>query len=247
MASFGALMMPTVHLVDDDDSFLRSMARLLSVSGYRVFTHHSADAFLKHEARHGPGCVVTDLQMPDKTGLELQAELNASDQPMPVVFLTGRGDIPSSVRAMRGGTEDFLMKRTSKEELIDAVERALQRDCRQRSTHALTSETRKAVHALSLRERQVLVGIVRGLLNKQIADALGLAERTVKLHRTTLTRRLGISSPAQLALMLERAGIRMDEIAPDLASAGAHPRASGGDSGLREMTTFRVHPPHWNG
>lgn len=213
-------MMPTIHLVDDDASFLRSMARLLSVSGYRVFTHDSADAFLGHEARTAPGCVLTDLQMPGKTGLDLQAELAASEHPMPMVFLTGRGDIPTSVRAMRGGAEDFLMKRATKEELLDAVERALERDRRQRAARTIASETRKAINALSLRERQVLAGVVRGLLNKQIADELGVAERTVKLHRTTLTRRLGISSPAQLALLIDRAGIRPQDLAPTLLGGG---------------------------
>ena len=195
-----------VHIVDDDESFLRSMARLLRVSGYKVRAFKSVDEFLAREDPEAPGCVVTDLNMPRRSGFDLQSALAVSDNPLPAVFVTGQGDIPSSVRAMRAGAEDFLTKRSPKAQLLSAVDRALQRDAAERAERAVHSRVRNRLEALTARERQVLDGVARGLLNKQIAEELGIAERTVKPHRTTLTQKLGVHSAAELALLVRDAG-----------------------------------------
>lgn len=195
-----------VHIVDDDESFLRSMARLLRVSGYKVRAFKSVDEFLAREDPEAPGCVVTDLNMPRRSGFDLQSALAVSDNPLPAVFVTGQGDIPSSVRAMRAGAEDFLTKRSPKAQLLSAVDRALQRDAAERAERAVHSRVRNRLEALTARERQVLDGVARGLLNKQIAEELGIAERTVKHHRTTLTQKLGVHSAAELALLVRDAG-----------------------------------------
>jgi FixJ family two-component response regulator len=195
-----------VHIVDDDESFLRSMARLLRVSGYKVRAFKSVDEFLAREDPEAPGCVVTDLNMPRRSGFDLQSALAVSDNPLPAVFVTGQGDIPSSVRAMRAGAEDFLTKRSPKAQLLSAVDRALQRDAAERAERAVHSRVRNKLEALTARERQVLDGVARGLLNKQIGEELGIAERTVKHHRTTLTQKLGVHSAAELALLVRDAG-----------------------------------------
>jgi len=195
-----------VHIVDDDESFLRSMARLLRVSGYKVRAFKSVDEFLAREDRQAPGCVVTDLNMPRRNGFDLQSALASSDNPLPAVFITGQGDIPSSVRAVRAGAEDFLTKRSPKAQLLSAVDRALERDAAERAQRTLHSQVRNKLEALTARERQVLDGVVRGLLNKQIGEELGIAERTVKHHRTMLTQKLGVQSAAELALLVRDAG-----------------------------------------
>lgn len=200
-------MKPVVHVVDDDESFLRSVSRLLRASGFEVATFSSVQSFLQREDPAAPGCVLTDLQMPRQSGLDLQEALARSRHPLPVVFLTSRGDIPTSVRAMRGGAEDFLTKRAPKGQLIEAIERALARAKDERHDRERTRAARAKLEALSGRERQVLDGVARGLLNKQIAAELGVAERTVKLHRSNLSAKLGLRSPAKLALFAREAGI----------------------------------------
>jgi FixJ family two-component response regulator len=140
-------------------------------------------------------------------GLDLQSALARSPNPLPILFLTGHGDIPSSVRAMRGGAVDFLEKRAPKEELLDAVRRALARDAREREERARRRELRARFDALSERELEVLSHVVRGRLNKQIAADLGIHERTVKLHRTAITRKLGVQSVAELTRLTDEAGI----------------------------------------
>jgi FixJ family two-component response regulator len=195
-----------VHIVDDDESFLRSMARLLRVSGYKVRAFKSVDEFLAREDCQAPGCVVTDLNMPRRSGFDLQSVLACSDNPLPVVFITGQGDIPSSVRAMRAGAEDFLTKRSPKAQLLSAVDRALERDAAERAQRTLHLQVRNKLEALTARERQVLDGVVRGLLNKQIGEELGIAERTVKHHRGILMHKLGVQSVAELALLVRDAG-----------------------------------------
>ncbi len=196
---------PVVHVVDDDESFLRSVGRLLRASGYEVEQFSSVEEFLERRDQEAAGCVVTDLQMPRRSGLDLQELLARTRNPLPVVFLTAKGDIPTTVRAMRGGAEDFLTKRAPRTKLFQAVERALDRDRGEREERKGKMRAREKVAALSERERQVLDGILRGLLNKQIAGQLGLAERTVKHHRTTMTHKLGVQSAAELALLAREA------------------------------------------
>lgn len=189
---------PTVFVVDDDASFLAAVSRLLRAAGYSVKTFSSASEFLQSLPAAGPGCVVADLQMPGLSGLDLQAALAGTTNPLPVLFLTGHGDIPTSVRAMRLGAEDFLTKRAPKEALLDAVARALARDARERAERTRVQVSRARFEALTGREREVLQHVLRGQLNKQIAADLGIHERTVKLHRTALTTKLGVQSVAEL-------------------------------------------------
>lgn len=200
-------MKPIVHLVDDDESFLRSVSRLLRASGFEVATFSSVQSFLQREATSAPGCVVTDLQMPRQSGLELQEALARSRHPLPIVFLTSKGDIPTSVRAMRGGAEDFLTKRAPKAQLLQAIERALERGKREKQERERVANTEAKLNLLSPRERQVLAGVACGLLNKEIGDNLGVAERTVKLHRSNLSAKLGLRSPAELALFARESGV----------------------------------------
>ena len=198
---------PVVHIVDDDASFLAATARLLRASGFVVRTFLSADDFLKRNGEGAAGCVVADLRMPGINGLDLQAALARSDNPLPVLFLTGNGDIPSSVMAMRGGAEDFLEKLAPKEKLLNAVTRALARDALERATRGRQQELRAIFTTLSPREIEVLGHVVQGRLNKQIAADLGIHERTVKLHRTAITTKLGVPSVAGLTRLTQEAAI----------------------------------------
>jgi FixJ family two-component response regulator len=202
-----SLIEPTVQIVDDDRSFLVATSRLLRASGFVVKTFSSAGDFLAQHDTDAPGCVLADLQMPGMNGLELQSALAQSPNPLPILFLTGHGDIPSSVRAMRGGAVDFLEKRAPKEKLIDAVKRALARDVQERGERARREELRSLFDALSERELEVLFHVVKGRLNKQIAGDLGIHERTVKLHRTAITTKLGVQSVAELTRLTLEAGI----------------------------------------
>lgn len=197
----------TVFVVDDDLSFLRSLSRLLTAVGYAVEAYVTGRDFLARPAPERPGCVVTDLQMPELNGLQLQAALQQSANPLPVVFLTGQGDIPTTVSAMRGGAEDYLTKRAPKEELLAAVERALERDLRERQQRVRQRELRSRFAELSEREKEVLSHVVRGKMNKEIADALTINVRTVKLHRTNLTRKLNVQSVAELTRLADECGL----------------------------------------
>ena len=196
----------TVFLVDDDESFLTSVARLFRASGMLVKPFSSAADFLAQRPPEAAGCVVTDLQMPGMSGIELQEALAKSKNPLPIVFLTGQGDIPTSVKAMRHGAEDFLTKRAPKEELIGAVRRALERDARDRKQREQQRELRALFNQLSPREREVLTHVLRGQLNKQTAADLGIDERSVKRHRTNLMRKLQVQSVAELAQLAFEAG-----------------------------------------
>jgi FixJ family two-component response regulator len=196
----------TIYLVDDDASYLTATARLLRASGFQVKPFGSAVEFLAALPPAPEGCVLADLQMPGMNGLELQAELARRAQPLPVVFLTGQGDIPSSVKAMRQGAEDFLTKLAPESELLNAIRRAVARGAVERAARDRQAAVRALLALLSPREREVLSRVVQGRLNKQIAAELGISERTVKLHRTSLTTKLGVPSVAELTkLWLEGA------------------------------------------
>jgi two-component system response regulator FixJ len=191
---------PVVRVVDDDGSFARALARLLSARGFHVATYASAAELLAELSGEARGCIVMDLHMPGMDGLELQSDLARRGVRLPVVFLTGAADIPSSVRAMRGGAVDFLEKRAPSEHLITAVERALTADGEQRALRARFVK-------LTERELEVLRHVVRGRMNKQIAADLGIHERTVKLHRTALTTKVGVRSVAELTRLAREAGL----------------------------------------
>ena len=198
---------PTVFLVDDDPPFLTATARLLSASGFQVRVFASAREFLAAEVAGSPGCLVLDLQMPGIGGLELQEALQAAGPHLPILFLTGNGDIPSTVRAMRDGAEDFLEKHAPKEQLLAAIRRGLDRDVGERLVRAQRFDLVSRFNVLSEREREVLGHVVRGRMNKQIADALGIGVRTVKLHRTAITTKLGVRSAAELTRLTQEAGL----------------------------------------
>jgi len=197
---------PLVHIVDDDASFLAATSRLLKASGFEVMGFSSASDFLQHHNGDTVGCVVADLQMPGLNGFGLQAALAATNNPLPILFLTGHGDIASTVQAMRAGAEDFLEKRAPKEDLLQAVRRALARNTLEREARAQHDGLHARLNALTQREREVLGHVVRGRLNKQIAADLGIHERTVKLHRTAITTKLSVRSIAELALLVQQAG-----------------------------------------
>jgi FixJ family two-component response regulator len=196
----------TVFIVDDDASFLTAVARMLRASGFVVKTFASAAEFLAQPELEVPGCVLADLQMPGLSGLDLQKALAKAGHLLPVIFLSGHGDIPTTVQAMRRGAEDFLTKRAPKEALLDAVNRALARDARERAERARLEALRARFAALTPREREVLKHVVQGKLNKQIAGDLGIHERTVKLHRTAITTKLGVHSAAELTKLWLEAG-----------------------------------------
>ena len=199
---------PIVRIVDDDASFLTSVARMLRASGFTVKTFSSAAEFLALPELDVPGCVLVDLQMPGLSGLDLQEALAEEGHRLPVIFLSGHGDIPTTVRAMRRGAEDFLTKRAPKEDLLCAVKRALDRDALERSGRKRLEALRARLSLLTPREREVLKHVVQGKLNKQIAFDLGIHERTVKFHRTSITTKLGLQSTAELTkLWMEVGGL----------------------------------------
>jgi len=200
--------------VDDDESFLASVARLLRASRFLVKTFTSAADFLAQLPPDAPGCVVADLQMPGMTGIELQEALAKAENPLPILFLTGHGDIPTSVKAMRHGAEDFLTKRAPKQEILSAVQRALQRDARGREERQRRRELRARFDPLTPREREVLTHVLSGQLNKQIGADLGIGERSVKRHRTSLMAKLQVQSVAQLAQLAAEAGMRPEGRGP---------------------------------
>lgn len=195
-----------VALVDDDASFLRSASRLLRAAGYTVATFSSAELYLA-QLTDTPGCVIVDLRMPGLSGMDLQLALAREPHAPPVIFLTGQGDIATSVRAMRHGAEDFLTKDAAQADLLQAVERALAHDARQRAQRLHLQSLRARFDALSPREHEVLQQVLRGGLNKQIASTLGISERTVKLHRTAITTKLQLRSVAELARLVQAAGL----------------------------------------
>lgn len=198
----------TVFLVDDDAQFLKSIQRLLSSSGYQTESFSSARDFLTRCPREATGCVLADLSMPDMDGMALQRALAQTANPLPVVFLTGQGDIQTSVTAMRQGAEDFLVKTAPKETIFAAIERALERDSREREARAHRRELQSRFEGLTQRERQVLSQVMLGRLNKQIAADLGIDERSVKRHRSNLMNKLQVKSVAELAQLVTEAQSR---------------------------------------
>ncbi len=189
---------PIVRIVDDDASFLAAVARLLRASGFAVKTYASAADFLAQPELDVPGCVLVDLQMPGMSGLELQEVLAQERHTLPVIFLTGQGDIPTTVQAMRRGAEDFLTKRAPKQELLEAINRAIDRDARERKGRTRQDALRASFTTLTPREYEVLQHVMLGKMNKHIAYDLGIHERTVKLHRSSITTKLNVHSTAEL-------------------------------------------------
>jgi FixJ family two-component response regulator len=201
---------PTVYLVDDDASFLAAMSRLLRASGFETASYGAAGELLATLGPESRGCVVADLSMPGIDGLELQAILARTGILLPVVFLTGHGDIPSTVRAMREGAVDFLEKLAPRDRLLGAIRDALARDEAEHLRRLRVRELQRRFEKLTSRELQVLRQVVGGRMNKQIAADLGISERTVKMHRTAITTKVGVHSSAQLATLAREAGLFAD-------------------------------------
>jgi two-component system response regulator FixJ len=197
----------TVFIIDDDVSFLRSISRMLRVSGFQVVTYNSAAAFLAELQPEINGCLITDLVMPGMDGMALQEALRKAGSPLPILFLTGQGDIPATVQAMKGGAEDFLTKHAPKGDLIAAVNRALAHNEQDRVRRARLLALRRSFELLTDREREILRHVVQGKLNKQIAADLGIHERTVKFHRTNITTKLQVHSVAALTRVVQEAGL----------------------------------------
>jgi FixJ family two-component response regulator len=196
---------PCIHIVDDDAAVLSAVSRLLRSSGLPVRTFGSAQAFLADHAPGDRGCLVLDLAMPGASGLELQEALAGDECPLPVVFLSGHGDIVTSVRAMKAGAVDFLTKPFEAEALIGAVRRALDSDSAARSARDARREVRSRMASLTPRERQVMAQLVEGRLNKQIAAELGASEKTIKVHRARVLQKMAARSIAALVRMWELA------------------------------------------
>lgn len=198
---------PTVYLVDDDPDLLKALQRLLQSAGLQATPFDSAQAFLDGHDRAAPGCLVLDLSMPGLNGLELQRELEQLNSPLPIIFLSGRGDIAATVQAMKHGATDFLTKPVDDTELLAAIQEALATDRRRRRSHDERDRIAERLAALTERERQVLQQVVAGRLNKQIAADLGTVEKTIKFHRANLMRKMGVRSVAALVKLAERASI----------------------------------------
>lgn len=198
---------PIVFVVDDDASFVAAITRLLRAGGYSFETFTSATEALKKLPVDQPGCILVDLHMPGPSGLDLQDALAKAGNALPLIFLTGQGDIPTSVQAVKLGAEDFLTKPAKRATLFAAIERALARDAQER----VQRDRRRAVLArfdrLTPREREVLAHLVRGQLNKQIAGDLGASERTIKFHRANIMAKLEVQSVAELVRFAQEAGV----------------------------------------
>jgi len=196
-----------VHVVDDDASWRKSAQRLLSAAGYEVALYDSAEAFLGSADLDAPGCVLLDLSMPGLTGLQLQQRLAGSGHRLPVIFISGHGDIRSSVLAMKSGAEDFLTKPVDTDGLLHAIDQAVARNREDRERSGAIDGMRGRINSLTPTERKVFALVVRGKLNKHIAVELGSAERTIKWHRQHIMQKLQVESLAELVSMAGRLGL----------------------------------------
>jgi len=203
-----------LYVVDDDDAVRAALGRLLSAGGYRVAAFQSAETFLVQHDPHAHGCIVLDVAMPGLDGLALQQLLAERGSHMPVIFLTGRADVPMTVRAMKRGAFDFLTKPVDGDELFPAVARALERDLALRRADAARAATESRLSTLTAREREVLTHVMAGRLNKQIAADLGTAEKTVKVHRARGMEKMHVRSVAELVRLVERARPQSPDAGP---------------------------------
>jgi len=195
---------PIVYVVDDDASIRSSLKFLIGTVGLQVEAFESTDSFLKRELRDAPSCLVLDVRLHGSSGLDFQRELAARNIRIPIIFITGYGDIPMSVRAMKGGAVEFLTKPFRDQDLLDAVRVALERDRVSRQQEKELKEIQRRFDTLTPREREVIPLVVSGMLNKQIAGALGTAENTVKVHRSRAMEKMQAQSLADLVRMIEK-------------------------------------------
>ncbi len=200
----------TVFIVDDARDIRVALSRVLGAMGYRVRAFESAERYLEEHDNEAPGCLLLDVFMPGLSGLDLQRLLNGSPRERPIVFLTGRGDIETSVQAMKAGAVDFLTKPIDDEHLFAAIEQALQRDGKQRQERADRHLIQQRLKGLTPRERQVMRHVIRGRLNKQIAVELGIGEKTVKVHRERVMLKMRVRSVAEL-VQLDLRALRVNQ------------------------------------
>ena len=205
---------PTVYLVDDDAAVLKALTRLLTSAGLTSAAFNSPAEFLESIDAGAAGCLVLDVSMPGLNGLDLQQALVAKGCALPVIFLTGLGDIPTSVKAMKHGAEDFLTKPVDDEQLLAAVASALERSRLSRSAQQELARIQERLATLTPREREVLERVVIGLLNKQIAGELGTVEKTIKVHRAQVMHKMGVRTFAELVRVAASAGLRIGEQKP---------------------------------
>jgi FixJ family two-component response regulator len=198
---------PLIFIVDDDPSVRKSLTRVVTSAGYAVEAFASAREFMAREPFGGPCCVVLDVRMPGLTGLDLQEALAGSGHRMPIVFITAHGDISMSVKAMKAGAVDFLTKPFDLEKLLEAIQRAVAKDEKDLGEEGRTAEVLERVKRLTPRETEVFALVVTGMLNKQIADALGIGEKTVKVHRARVMEKMQAGSVADLVRLADRAGV----------------------------------------
>ena len=199
---------PTVFVIDDDPSVLKSLARLLRSLGFDTETFASAEAFLERKHYDGVGCIVLDVQMPGLSGMDLQDELSRADYSMPVIFITGHGNIPMSVQAMKKGAVNFLTKPFDEEELLQGVREAIEQDRSAKAERTEVHDALKLIEQLTPREHEIFRHVITGMLNKQIALKLDIAEKTVKVHRGRIMEKLCVESVADLVRLAEKAGIQ---------------------------------------
>lgn len=211
MTSPGRTLMPnpkpTIYVVDDDISVRESLEALIRISGWEARTFPTASAFLERPPAHGPSCLVLDVSLPDLNGLDVQARVCAEDSEMPIIFITGYGDVPMTVRAMKAGATEFLVKPFSDDVLLNAIDTALARSRLAMDEQAAVQVLRERRALLSRREREVMDLVVKGLLNKQVGGELGISEITVKAHRGRMMEKMQAGSLANLVRMSERLGL----------------------------------------
>lgn len=201
-------LIPTIFVIDDDASVRKSLSRLLRSLGFEVETFASAELFLERGQFDGVGCIILDIRMPGLDGIGLQDQLSKVDYSMPIIFITGHGDIPMSVRAMKKGAVDFLPKPFDDDELLQAVRRAIEKDIQARTEKGEVHQALEQIRQLTPREQEILRYVIAGLLNKQIGFKLGIAEKTIKIHRGHIMEKLHVSSVADLVRLAEKAGIK---------------------------------------
>jgi FixJ family two-component response regulator len=208
MQPFAKTDSPTVFIVDDEAPVRKALSRLLRAAGFAVAAFASPGEFLAQHDLHKPGCLVLDLMMPGVNGMELQRALARKGSVLPIIFLTGHGDVPQSVQAMKSGALDFLTKPVNDENLLASIRAAIKRDSVARREQAELFEIRARLASLTPREQEVLDHVVTGKLNKQIADDLGVVEKTIKVHRARVMEKMKVQSVAELVRLVERSGIR---------------------------------------
>lgn len=198
----------SVVIVDDDASFRSFLVRLIGTVGFKTVEFSSAEDFLAAKLPDGPTCLILDVQMPGLSGLDLQKELSRGDRQIPIVFITGHGDIPMTVEAMKAGAVGFLSKPFRNQDLIDSVKEGLNRDRELRQKLGEVTELRERYESLTAREKEVFALVTSGSLNKQIAHQLGTSERTIKAHRAQVVSKMEADSVADLVRMADRLGVK---------------------------------------